>query len=233
MSSRSTDRSPHSLPGLDYCFHDPELLIRALTHRSHGDFHNERLEFLGDGFLNFVVAEWLYRIHPDAPEGDLSRLRARLVRGSTLAEIAAELGLGAHLRLGAGERKSGGTLRASILANALEAVIGAVYVDGGFNKAQELVQRLIRSRLESLPDAEALKDPKTRLQEYLQARGEPLPDYRLVGESGADHDRRFRVACRTSLSDHHTEAEAETRRKAEQAAARRMLRQLTGEPQRQ
>lgn len=224
MSKRSGELLRQgSLPGLDYQFRDPELLNRALTHRSFGGTHNERLEFLGDGLLNLIVAETLYLAHPEAPEGDLSRLRARLVRESTLAEIAGEIGMGSHLRLGTGERKSGGSLRASILADALEAVIGAVYLDGGFGPARELVRRMFRTRLESLPDAESLKDPKTRLQEYLQARGLPLPDYSLVKTSGAEHDRKFRIACRTSLFDQPTEAEAGTRRKAEQAAAHRML----------
>lgn len=230
MSSRSTEPGPGTLPGLGYRFKNPELLTQALTHRSCGPRHNERLEFLGDGLLNFVTADLLYLERPQVPEGDLSRLRARLVRDRTLAEIARELELGPHLRLGSGELKSGGFLRESILADALEAIVGAVYIDGGFNAARELVVHLLRRRIDELPDAEDLKDPKTRLQEYLQARGLPLPEYLLVSESGADHDRRFVVACQTSLMENSPEAEAASRRKAEQAAARKALDALTGKP---
>ncbi len=222
MSRGQTD----SLPGFAYRFSDPALLRQALTHRSHGDSHYERLEFLGDALLNFVVAESLYHQRPHVNEGDLSRLRSRLVRDSTLAKIAQEVDLGDSLRLGGGELKSGGYLRESILADCLEAIIGAVYLDGGFESARSLVLRLLASRIESLPDAEALKDPKTRLQELLQARGLPLPKYRLVAESGADHAKQFQVACCVALLDEVVEASAGSRRKAEQAAARQVLARL-------
>lgn len=218
----------HTLPGLPHRFDDPALLKQALTHRSLGGHNNERLEFLGDGLLNFVVAEYLYRERGAAPEGDLSRLRANIVRDTTLSAIATELKLGEHLRLGSGELKSGGFLRASILADAVEAIIGAVYLDAGFETAQRFVLDLVGERLLKLPEADALKDPKTRLQEFLQGRGRALPEYWLVDEHGADHDKRFRVACRTVLGDKVIEAEAGSRRKAEQIAARRMLEWLEG-----
>lgn len=218
------------VPGLEYRFRDPELLRRALTHRSCGGWHNERLEFLGDGLLNFVVAEMLYRDHPDLPEGDLTRMRARIVRDTTLAEIARELGLGDSLRLGSGELKSGGFLRASILADAVEAIIGAVYLDSDFVTARDFVRDLVGERVAALPDAEALKDAKTRLQEFMQARGLALPEYELVSESGADHDKYFRIACRVSLLDEPVIAGAGGRRKAEQAAARKVLDRLGARP---
>lgn len=208
-----------SLPGIDYRFENPELLQRALTHRSHGARHNERLEFLGDALLNFVVAELLYRLHPDAPEGDLSRLRARIVRGATLARIAADLGLGDRLRLGEGELKSGGFRRPTVLADSLEAVIGAIHLDGGFEAARRVVAQLCEDRIRALPPAEQLKDAKTRLQERLQARGWPLPEYRLVATSGADHKKRFTVVCRIAGLERDFAAEDTSRRQAEKAAA--------------
>lgn len=211
------------MPGLPHRFSEPALLKQALTHRSLGSRNNERLEFLGDGLLNFVVAEYLYRERGNAQEGDLSRLRASIVRDATLSEIANELNLGDFLHLGSGELKSGGFRRDSILADALEAIIGAVYLDAGFEDAQRFVLALVGARLLKLPDADALKDPKTRLQELLQAKGLTLPEYRLIEESGADHDKRFRVACRTALDGKIIEAEAASRRKAEQLAAQRML----------
>lgn len=173
--------------------------------------------------LNFVVAEYLYRERGNAPEGDLSRLRANIVRDATLSEIGNELNLGDHLRLGGGELKSGGFRRDSILADAVEALIGAVYIDAGFDAAQRFVLALVGERLLALPDADALKDPKTRLQELLQGRGLPLPEYQLIEEGGADHKKRFRVACHTALDGKVIEAEAGSRRKAEQKAARQML----------
>lgn len=214
------------VPGLDYRFRDPDLLCRALTHRSRSSRHNERLEFLGDGLLNFVVAEMLYRAHPQLPEGDLTRMRARIVRDVTLAEIARELNLGDSLRLGSGELKSGGFLRASILADAVEAIIGAVFLDSDFETARGFVRALVAERVAALPGAEALKDAKTRLQEYLQARGLERPEYVLVSESGADHDKHFRIACHVALLDEPVIAGAGGRRKAEQAAAREVLERL-------
>ena len=216
----------NTLPGLHYRFKDEGLLSQALTHRSCGAHNNERLEFLGDGLLNFVVADLLYHERPDVPEGDLSRLRARLVRDRTLARIAVELELGQYLRLGPGELKSGGYLRESILADAIEALIGAVYLDGGFDAARLLVQRLIATRLASLPDAESLKDAKTRLQEYLQAQGLALPEYSVLHEDGPDHARLFTVRCDVDLLQQPVVATAGSRRKAEQAAAAVALEQL-------
>lgn len=224
MSSPSTDiRRVSTLKGLGYEFRGAELLRLALTHRSCGNPNNERLEFLGDGVLNMVVAELLFHARPDVPEGDLSRLRARIVRERTLAEVARTLELGDHVRLGPGELKSGGFLRDSILADALEAVIGAVFLDGGFDAARDLVERLTAERIEALPDAETLKDPKTRLQELLQARAFKLPEYEVIDERGADHDRAFTVVCRVEMLDEPIEATATSRRKAEQAAARLAL----------
>jgi ribonuclease III len=226
VSSRSATRRARRIAGIDYEFSDPDLLQRALTHRSHGPGHYERLEFLGDSLLNFVAAEILYQHRPHAPEGDLSRLRSRLVRDVTLAEIAGELGLGEHLRLGLGEMKSGGFLRESILADVLEAIFGAVYLDGGFDEARRVVRSLLEKREKELPDADRLKDPKTRLQELLQAHGHELPAYEVIAESGADHAKQFEVECRVGQLQAPVRASAGSRRKAEQAAARMMLRQL-------
>ncbi len=224
MSNPSTDIQRFStLKGLGYEFRRGDLLRLALTHRSCGNPNNERLEFLGDGVLNMVVAELLFHARPDVPEGDLSRLRARIVRERTLAEVARSLQLGDHVLLGPGELKSGGFLRDSILADALEAVIGAVFLDGGFDAARELVERLMTARIQALPDAEALKDPKTRLQELLQARAFKLPEYQVIDESGADHDRTFTVVCRVEILDEPIQATSTSRRKAEQAAAQRAI----------
>lgn len=224
MFSPSTDiRRVSTLKGLGYEFRQADLLRLALTHRSCGNPNNERLEFLGDGVLNMVVAELLFHARPNVPEGDLSRLRARIVRERTLAEVARFLELGDHVRLGPGELKSGGFLRDSILADVLEALIGAVFLDGGFDSARNLVERLMSERIEALPDAEALKDPKTRLQELLQARGLKLPEYEVIDERGADHDRTFTVVCRVEMLDRPIEATSTSRRKAEQAAAKRAL----------
>lgn len=211
------------VPSLSYRFSRPELLAEALTHRSAGRPNNERLEFLGDAVLNCLIADALYHRVPDADEGGLSRLRATLVRGETLADIAGDLNLGEALALGAGELKSGGFRRRSILADALEAVIGAVYLDGGFEACRRLVLELFDSRLQSLPAADSLKDPKTRLQEYLQARQEARPVYRLLSEAGEPHRRTFRVACEVSRLEAPVEASGRSRRAAEQEAARRAL----------
>jgi ribonuclease-3 len=219
-----------SLPGLPYTFSDQNLLEQALTHRSRSNRHNERLEYLGDSLLNFTVAALLYRERPDAAEGDLSRMRARLVRDRTLAQIAREMNLGEHLRLGPGELKSGGYLRESILADALEAIFGAALLDRGVAAAQELIEALLRPRIETLPSAEMLKDPKTRLQELLQGQGLPLPEYDVVEERGAEHQREFTVACDVELLDQPVRATASSRRKAEQAAARNVLERLGSEP---
>ncbi len=216
-------RSSDQLPGIPYRFSDPSLLGEALTHRSHSGSNNERLEFLGDAILNFVIADRLFRLRPGDNEGSLSRLRSRVVRGETLARVAKRLKLGDHLRMGEGELKSGGYLRDSILADSLEAVLGAIYLDGGFESAAGVIRAVFDPVVKDLPDAETLKDPKTRLQEWLQARGRPLPVYELVGEEGAEHAKRFHVSCRLEDSDMAATAIGTSRRKAEQAAADELL----------
>lgn len=214
------------LPGIDHTFSDPSLLTRALTHRSHSAPHYERLEFLGDSLLNLFAAEMLFELRPHADEGDLSRLRSRLVRDETLAEIAVELQLGDHVRLGAGEIKSGGFLRASILADVVEALIAAIYLDAGFDVARQRVRALLAERVASLPEADALKDAKTQLQEWLQGRGEELPAYTVLNETGADHAKQFEVQCEVT-GQAPTTATASARRQAEQGAAKAMLKQLS------
>ena len=213
---------------LGYRFQNAELFQQALTHRSAARRNNERLEFLGDAVLDFVVSEFVYAACPDAPEGDLSKLRASLVKDETLAEIALELELGEHLILGSGERKTGGHRRESILADALEAIFGAVYLDSGFDAAKTVVEHVYAARYRNLPDVGDLRDPKTQLQEWLQARKMELPDYELVNASGKDHQQRFTVTCTVQESSAVTEGESTTRRKAEQKAARKMIELLNG-----
>jgi ribonuclease-3 len=214
---------------LHYQFNDKGLLARALTHRSANGRNNERLEFLGDAVLDFVISEALFALRPDATEGDLSRLRASLVKDTSLAGIATDLGLGEHLILGSGERKSGGHRRRSILADALEAIFGAVYLDAGFDAAKALIERVFAARLEELPDAEELRDPKTRLQEWLQARKLSLPVYDLLEVTGKAHAQTFSVTCTVTELSQTSNGVATSRRKAEQQAARDMLRLLSGE----
>ena len=211
---------------LDYQFKDPSLCLAALTHRSAAAAHNERLEFLGDSVLNCAVAQLLFDAHGRVDEGALSRLRASLVSGETLAQIAAEHQLGDYLRLGSGELKSGGYRRASILADALEAVIGAVMVDSGFDAAARVVERLIGPRLSNLPEAATLKDAKTRLQEALQGHAMPLPTYTLTGVEGEAHAQEFAVSCEVTSLALRTTGEGVSRRRAEQIAADRMLAML-------
>lgn len=218
-----TDDSERLSRKLGLTFNDPELLENALTHRSANGQNNERLEFLGDGALNFIIASELYRLKPECDEGSLSRLRANLVRGVTLSAIARDLELGHYLNLGTGELKSGGFRRDSILADAVEAVIGAVYLDAGFDACRAFVLRLFAKRLENLPAVEELVDPKTRLQEYLQGRHLAVPDYNTLEVSGKSHAQTFRVECAIPALGQRTEASASSRRKGEQAAARAML----------
>lgn len=208
---------------IGYEFQRPELLSAALTHRSVGAANNERLEFLGDGALNFVIAAEIYRRRESFAEGQLSRLRATLVRGETLSRIAREINLGDCLVLGSGERKSGGFTRDSILADALEAIIGAVYLDSGFVAVERLVRHLFAARLENLPDSEPLKDPKTRLQEHLQARGLDVPEYTLLNTSGQAHEPQFTVCCAIEALALSAQETGGSRRRAEQAAAAAML----------
>ena len=208
----------------------PALFDTALTHRSANDRNNERLEFLGDAVLNMLVAEALYERFPRADEGTLSRLRSRLVSGVPLAQIGAEIGIGEMLRLGSGELKTGGFRRESILADATEALIGAWYLDAGLEGARELIQRLFESRLAALaPDAE-LKDPKTRLQELLQGRGEDLPSYELESTTGEPHAQTFHVRCTVRFPGPQqpviTSGVGSSRRGAEQQAAELALRLL-------
>ncbi len=208
---------------LDYEFNDTGLFAQALTHRSAPGESNERLEFLGDAVLDFVISEFVFRACPGGDEGDLSRLRASLVKDSSLASIAADLGLGEYLILGSGEKKSGGHRRDSILADALEAIYGAVYLDKGFDAAQRVVEKSFGGRLESLPDPRELRDPKTRLQEWLQARGHKLPEYVLAEVSGKAHKQRFEVSCSVDGTGMETRGSGTSRRNAEQQAAERML----------
>lgn len=202
-----------------YEFADTALLARALTHRSAAAENNERLEFLGDAVLDFVISAAVFRRRPDAREGDLSRLRATLVRDTTLAELAAGLGIGERLVLGSGEKKSGGHRRESILADALEALFGAIYLDSGFAAAEKAITEVYRDRLRELPSADSLKDPKTRLQEYLQARGLGLPRYATIRTSGKAHAQRFEVSCEVQILDEVVYGEGSSRRSAEQRAA--------------
>jgi ribonuclease-3 len=211
---------------IGYSFARPELLAQALTHRSHGVPHNERLEFLGDGVLNCVVAAELYGRFGALNEGELSRLRARLVREETLHQLAQELRLGESLRLGEGELKSGGSARPSILADALEALVGAVFVDAGFQAARELIRRLYSAVLADLDPSDPAKDPKTLLQELLQARRLPLPQYAVVATLGAAHDQQFEVECVIPGLSVRTTGSGGSRRIAEQEAARRAFEQL-------
>ena len=212
--------------GLGHRFRDARLLAQALTHRSHSTPHNERLEFLGDGILNCIVAAELYARFDGLREGALSRLRANLVREQRLHELAAGLALGDYLRLGEGELKSGGFRRPSILADALEALIGAVYLDAGFDVAREVVVRLYRPILETLDAKGADKDPKTRLQEWLQSRKYALPQYSVVATSGAAHDQRFEVECVVRELEVRTVGSGSSRRIAEQEAARMAFERL-------
>ena len=213
---------------LRYRFQNAELFQQALTHRSATQRNNERLEFLGDAVLDFVVSEAVYRARPDASEGDLSKLRASLVKDDTLAEIALELGLGEHLILGSGERKTGGHRRESILADALEAIFGAVFLDNGFDAAKTVINGVYEARYRELPDVDDLRDPKTQLQEWLQARKMALPEYELAKVSGKDHNQRFVVTCTIVETSAVTDGESTTRRKAEQKAARKMIERLAG-----
>jgi len=211
---------------LGLVFTDQALLREALSHRSYGSPNYERLEYLGDSLLNFVVADELHKAHSQLDEGDLSRLRASLVRGTTLASIAREYKLGDYLLMGGGELKSGGFDRDSILADVVESIIGATLRDAGFEKARELVLHLYGDRLQNLPAAETLKDSKTRLQEHLQGKGHALPVYSVIDKSGQDHNLSFTVECVADGIAPKTRATASSRRKAEQAAAQAMLESL-------
>jgi ribonuclease-3 len=213
---------------LGYRFNDATLLEQALTHRSAGSRNNERLEFLGDAILGGVIAGELYQRFPSAKEGRLSRLRASLVRRESLADIAQILQLGDYLQLGAGERKSGGHRRDSIMSDALEALLGALYLDGGYAPCCDCILDLFSDKLGALADATVLKDPKTRLQEFLQAQHKALPTYSVVEVSGQSHAQSFRIECSVAGAEPST-GEGSSRRQAEQVAAESMLAQLVAE----
>ena len=217
---------------LGHTFAKPELAGQALTHRSFGTPHNERLEFLGDSLLNCSVATLLYERFPKHPEGDLSRLRAALVNQRSLAEVAVELGLGERLRLGEGELKSGGFRRPSILADAVEALLGAIFLDAGFDATRSAVERLLASRLESAANQPVDKDPKTALQELLQGRGLALPRYSVQKTEGEAHEQTFIVECRVDDLGVSASGTGPSRRAAEQAAAEGLLAQLEKAPRR-
>lgn len=209
-----------------YSFSQPELLCQALTHRSHGHPHNERLEFLGDSVLNCAVAGLVFRHFSALPEGDLSRLRANLVNQQALFNLAQTLDLGKQIKLGEGELKSGGCSRPSILADTLEAVLGAVYLDGGFAKAEEVVITLFTPLLHQFDPQNLSKDPKTLLQEYLQSRKLMLPQYSVIITSGEAHQQQFHVECVVPKLNIRTVGEGSSRRSAEQEAAKRAYEQL-------
>jgi ribonuclease-3 len=214
---------------LNYEFHDADLLRLALTHRSAAGGNNERLEYLGDAVLDAVVSEIIYPQKPDADEGVLSRLRSYLVKDSALAELAADLGIGRYIILGPGEKKTGGHRRESILADALEALFGAVYLDSGFDAAKALICTAYGKRFQELPDGSDLRDPKTALQELLQARQLELPEYRMEHVSGKAHQQLFEMSCSIAGTAHRTNGSGGSRRDAEQQAAARMLALLARE----
>ena len=213
---------------LGYDFRDPELLARALTHRSAPGASNERLEFLGDGLINFLVGLMLYQRQPDAAEGDLTYQRASLVRQEALVRLAERLDLGAALALGAGELRSGVHQRASVLADTLEAVLGAVFLDGGLEAARAVCERLFGAAAAQAPDPDQIKDAKTRLQEHLQRRGRPLPRYEVAAAEGPPHRQAFTIVCRLADGADQTEGHGSSRKAAEQEAAGKMLALLTG-----
>lgn len=214
---------------LGYQFSRQETLLQALTHRSHSTPHNERLEFLGDSVLDCVIAQLLYERFPSQKEGELSRIRASLVRQETLAEIAMTLQLGDVLRLGEGELKSGGFRRPSILADALEAVFGAVFREAGFAAAHDVIERLYRTRLELIDPRQSGKDAKTSLQEWLQARHLPIPQYTLLKTLGEGHMQHFEVACNVASHELSVIGAGSSRRAAEQQAAQLAMTKLQGQ----
>lgn len=212
---------------LNYRFKNPELLEDALSHRSfRGNKNNERLEYLGDAVLNFVIAAALFRQNIKAREGELSRLRANLVRGETLTDLAKEFELGKYLRLGAGELKTGGAQRKSILADGMEAVVGAIYLDGGFQACETCILRWYAHRLENVETIPDLKDPKTQLQEYLQAKKLALPVYTILALEGPAHQQSFKVECQIQGLPNKAIGLGSSRRRAEQKAAEKILEEL-------
>lgn len=208
---------------LGYEFKDPSLLEAALSHRSYRGQNNERLEFLGDAILNFVITAYLFQTYSTAREGELSRLRANLVRGDTLAILAQEFDLGVYLRLGAGELKSGGSKRTSILADAMEAVVGAIFLDGGLAACEPCILNWFATRLNNFAEVPSLKDAKTRLQEYLQAKRLPLPRYTILSIDGVAHQQIFSIECHIEGLSHTAIGIGSSRRRAEQDAAQKIL----------
>lgn len=220
------DRYARLSQRLGYKFANVELLEQALTHRSAAKQHNERLEFLGDAVLGMVVAQALYKRFPSVPEGKLTRMRSTLVKGDTLAELGREADVGELLRLGPGELKSGGHRRSSIIADAMEAILGAIYLEGGLDIATDVILRLWQTRIDKLDPNEHPKDAKTRLQEFLQSRKLPLPVYEVVDICGKDHDQTFVVHCQVDTLGTPMKGIGTSRRKAEQQAARNALETL-------
>jgi len=208
---------------INYQFQQTELLKEAVTHRSAGSRNNERLEFLGDSILNFVIAADLYSRYPKSSEGDLSRIRASLVNKEGLFQIAQDLKLGDYLILGSGELKSGGYRRNSILADTVEAIFGAVYMDSDLERCRTLILQLYSSQLQNIPEADLLKDPKTRLQELLQSRKLSLPEYNVIEVVGQAHNQQFTVSCKIKKLELETQGKATNRRKAEQQAANKIF----------
>ncbi|WP_072282052.1 ribonuclease III [Rappaport israeli] len=206
---------------IGYRFKQPEFLTQALTHRSYNSIHNERLEYLGDALLETIISVWLYRYYPNASEGDLTRQRASIVKGAQLAKIASHLNLGQFIRLGSGELKTGGATRSSTLANTLEAIIAAIYLDSNYDECERTTLALFERTLTNLPDAASLKDPKTQLQELLQGQGMATPKYVITKESGPEHRRQFHI---TATTEHYqVQAVDYSRKKAEQQAAQILL----------
>jgi len=199
------------------------LLEQALTHRSIGNNNNERLEYLGDAILGFVITDIIYQQFPTASEGELTRLRASLVKGEKLAEISREIQLSNQIKLGTGELKSGGWRRDSILANTLEALIGAVYLDSGIERCREFILNLYKTHLDNVNPADIKKDAKTQLQEYLQSRTQSVPEYKVISETGSSHEPEFTVSCKIDLFDEAVIATGKSKRKAEQAVAKQVI----------
>ena len=223
-----TSAAEWCLSVMGYQFADEELLTQALTHRSASSTNNERLEFLGDAMLDLSISRALYDARPDVREGGLTRIRSNLVRRETLGEIAGVTELGSQVILGAGERQSGGQRRTSVLANSLEAIFGAILLDGGFDAANEVILRVFADRLANLPDAADVIDAKTRLQEYLHGRQLKSPVYSLKSAVGAAHSRTFEILCRVPELELERTGTGTSRRRAEQAAAARVLEDFPG-----
>ena len=214
---------------IGYEFKNIRLLETALSHRSYGKKNNERLEFLGDSIVNFIIANELFKRFPKTREGDLSRLRSKLVKGETLARLAKEFEIGEVLRLGQGEIKSGGAKRTSILADAVEAIIAAIYVDAGMEICCKRVRAWYKKRLDVLSPDNIQKDPKSELQELLQSKQLPLPKYKLIGAKGEEHEQIFVIECKISLLDEAIRGEGKSRRAAEQKVAEAILKELDHE----